>query len=656
MSVISSQEMSVAKRSFKRTFKQQDDVVNTSVIEKWIEEAPAGIVDYTGLLKGEDSVMADQRRKLFQVYDGDIKELTEYLRALYKEDEEKNHLAKWDLIFVTYSEIMDVQKVIGQALDAAVFSPEKEQETTPQNEEHVASNNSSVEEQSQEHVEAIAPVEHGAKTVTVSDAKEETQTKKEPSGNVQLPDEDPLFKTNKPIERKINKEERIMANGLEAMKAGAAAASGAAKRPARTQAQKDAAALKAAAQKDAALVISQVTANEIETRKAFSRENFVTAIVSVKPAAALRVVDDNPKGTVYTVKKDWTAEQDIDAKAKKFVQAVSGKAVDLEGFKALSDEEKYAMVYGKDEETQKKNVAIAAAMWDTYLELIANPEKTVPVIIPERPAVPVRGYAISGKIMNKNDFVTTLIDKSTGVMFAEGELDTAGNSKNTKVDEKTGKTKSEAVQFAARKATKTNSKGKKGAKVGASNSSTPQYSLTVRIQNKDRFLAEEGHVIYLFPNTSDKVEGGRFKVAIALDDGVYAASVPYKTGKSVVTKKGESRPETKLTSMSARVDCYAVVTGAEGIIDEAKDGRDNTQTDAYWNVKITKSNNDMIDAQVNAGDISELPVFNLLATLTAGNARLDGSLSESTTLAAITAAKNNNVADAAKATADELQG
>lgn len=135
------QAMTVA---FTHLFKVHETVAQSPLVQKWMQEAPEGIVEFDGTLKGERSKQRDTRMEMYEVYDGQITNLVSYLRSLRKE---YKSLSKWELIFQIYNEIMDVQKVIEQAESQTIFSTSEEQNEVPQSgEELQTSQGTSIEE------------------------------------------------------------------------------------------------------------------------------------------------------------------------------------------------------------------------------------------------------------------------------------------------------------------------------------------------------------------------------------------------------------------------------------------------------------------------------------------------------------------------------
>ena len=81
----SSATVQVQRSSFKRLHPDipSDAILNDKDILSWMGNAPALIVDYEGYLPNEDKKGYDRRREMREVYQGNIDNLTEYLRSIY---------------------------------------------------------------------------------------------------------------------------------------------------------------------------------------------------------------------------------------------------------------------------------------------------------------------------------------------------------------------------------------------------------------------------------------------------------------------------------------------------------------------------------------------------------------------------------------------
>lgn len=104
-------DLQAMSAAFEHLFKVSKEVAKSPACTEWMENAAVGIVEYDGTLRGERSKNRDNRMEMYDVYDGIITGLVNYLRSIFKD---QKSLSKWELIFYVYNEIMDVQKVIGQ--------------------------------------------------------------------------------------------------------------------------------------------------------------------------------------------------------------------------------------------------------------------------------------------------------------------------------------------------------------------------------------------------------------------------------------------------------------------------------------------------------------------------------------------------------------
>ena len=134
MNKYSRAEQQVMRAAFKHLFNVSDEFLNAPAIEKWMADAPVGIVEYDGRLKGEGTREKDRRMEIIDVYDGNVGMLVEHLRRIYKE---YRKLTKWELIFKTYNEISAAQKSIEQAELQVVFNENEATGEVPQETEEL---------------------------------------------------------------------------------------------------------------------------------------------------------------------------------------------------------------------------------------------------------------------------------------------------------------------------------------------------------------------------------------------------------------------------------------------------------------------------------------------------------------------------------------
>lgn len=108
----------VLKTAFQYAFNVDSDrVFENEEIADWIQEAPGCLVDFDSYLDKEDAHGRDYRMRLYKVYDGEYKELGDYLRKLYPEMAFDTDLV---IIFKVYNCIENItdtlQKVVAYGL------------------------------------------------------------------------------------------------------------------------------------------------------------------------------------------------------------------------------------------------------------------------------------------------------------------------------------------------------------------------------------------------------------------------------------------------------------------------------------------------------------------------------------------------------------
>lgn len=145
MASYSSSDVRAMSAAFMHLFQVPKEVSESQVVLEWMQNAPVGIVEFDGTLSGERSKQRDRRMELYDVYDGQIGDLVNYLKDTFKD---KKKLSKWELIFHVYNEIMDVQTVIKQAESEQIFGTSERNDDVPQaSEELQTSQGASVEEE-----------------------------------------------------------------------------------------------------------------------------------------------------------------------------------------------------------------------------------------------------------------------------------------------------------------------------------------------------------------------------------------------------------------------------------------------------------------------------------------------------------------------------
>ena len=626
---ISKDDLSQAKSRLKKVYPDFADVNDQELIAKFIKSVPVAIVEYEGTLAGEDTMDAEKRRRLDKIYDN-WSVISSYLRGLYTKLHvaEKTSLNKWELIFTVYNEIMGYQNVVSQVLDEAVLGSTETTET-PQNEEQVVSNSSSVEETGKVEDEVIAPAEPENNPSLVSDTDTKNDSSNVSTGNAKEQDDDSLFNTSN--NDSIFKEETRMKNIEDLKKAAQVStkvAAEAAEKKANSgkktlsPAQKDQKKLEKKNQTEKEnKIIDALRKTQVE-RQNYTQNTTVTAIVAYKIPAWMRATEDHTGVLQRPVNGDADGSKRIAKlydKATNFARLVSGDdKVDFTTWVEWDDEKKFAKVYGgrddKDGAKKALNTKIAQAMADNYAEALSNPDKKFIAVVPKTGNITgIKGYRIQTadgtQMLSTTEFMNVLINRAFGMLYAEGELDSEGRS--TSISVKNNKEVKDPQIFALRKANKKNQSG-----TGQSKKEAATTATTVTIGNKKKFVDQKGHVLYCFEKTEPTANDyATFRVNVSVDGKDYPAAVPCVT-KEIAGPDGKIKYETKTASQSVSIPVIKLLTDADNLNAEVKGDMDTQQLKNVWKLNVSAvSENDSDLAKISDMSAKNNRLIRVLASL-----------------------------------------
>jgi hypothetical protein len=638
-------EQQIMNATFKQLFKVNDEYLKAPAIEEWMNNAAIGIVEYDGRLKRESTKQRDRRMEIIEVYDGDINTLVNHLRNVYHE---YRKTPKWEMIFKIYNEIMAAQKSIEQAELQLAFSKNEDAGEVPQTTEELQNNPSASTEESAGTVETAEPevvqqeeqelADSGSSQVVHEEPQTETSNDL-PSGNVQEEEAEPLF--NKSLQ---NKEENSMSEIDEMLNAANKANPGTQVDPAKEQTLPGKANVSApkGADNEAKARVAELLAGQKEQRKAWTRQNTVTAIISTQKPSALRTLSQ--MGSPVPGETDATkALEAINGKINKFIVAVSGvEGITQDAFEALPDEQKYANVVVKE---GSDNIGKAAAIYTLYKQIKQNPLGEVGAYIPGADKVnyPTRGYMIGGTAYPEQEFIVQIIDNGVGALYGEGSMDAEGNGIGDK-----------PVSFKIGIATRQEKAVSTGVNTAKKTSKVP----VVRPANKKLFIAGGNHVEFLFTQEDTENNGtASFKAAITVGGEIMPATVSVyaldngKKQPRSTKADGTVTYKTKVASLSVSVPVTKIKKEFAAAYRSADE--DIIVTANRWGVQMHVE-----QAKGNFGNITEFsaaPVMDIFADVYAGNLQLSDTVrAGSASVKLLQNAANKQAEDDAAQSADEL--
>lgn len=590
--------------AFTRMFPDLADKVESDEVKKWLANSLIKIVEYTGTLPSETKRQRNQRMECHTAYDGDIKTLANLLRNTYPESRQ---LSPQELILKVYNGITSVYDVLGEevvkdnptvdddanegttnaSIDSNKGTESKDSDASVSSEVADASSTSVGIAGSSEVEPAIVEEQqnepaNGNKTAeTVKEEEIATSDTDNGTKDVQ-PQHNETEQTNS-----IPQEEIKMANqNVEDLlsQATAAMATGGEASAAVTPKSNTKSAVDDQAAK---IAIADMLQNDVEPRNQWTRQNTVEAVIATKLPAALRATAT--VGTIATATKTKTAAQIIEEKIANMIKKVSGQEISRAQFEALPDEQKWAMCALADANTKDQegasNVSKAKAVYALLTEALQNPEGTYDAIVDKNKVTySQKGVIIGGKPISKDNLIILLLDKSNGAVYAQGSLDANGS---TNGNENVTSWQLSKVTDSAKNKTATPSVKKADGK-----------KFSVSVKNRDKFVKDPSHVVYLFTEQDDKASAtASFRAKIDVAGVTYPASFQYADKSATYqNKEGKTVNKKKTFSVNVRV----AVTDVKKKLDArfVIEGYSATKLDAYWGISIApKTQTDLANAK-----------------------------------------------------------
>lgn len=699
MANYSNSDMQAMKAAFAKVFNVDKSVCDSLEVVKWMENAPIAIVEYDGRFKKESSKDRDVRMELIEVYDGMVQDLINYCRRIFKE---YRQYSKWEMLFKIAHEISSADELIERAKAQMVFGGDEVAITEPQVTEELPINQSTSAEGATEssneepkseppvtvaeekpvdvtledgtsapteetpvHIEPVAEmstsevveevpkvedreivteVQTVSNTQEVADAKSATEPSEQPTGNVHGATQHSLSNTTN---NSIMEETKMENDAMKAMMEAAQKAGATDPAQAQTAPKSNTGSADKAKDKENIAAVAQILGEEKNVRNAWTRQNVVTDVVSTQKPAALRTLSG--EGTPTTEAEQDKALEKINENIAKFVVGVSGKkGITVEQFAGLTDDEKYANVYGSTAEIRTANVIKAQAMYELLMQIKQNPMAPIKAFIPgaDKVSYATKGYAINGRPLPIEEFIVELLDNGMGIIYGEGSMTPDGNDVGDK-----------PVTFKVGIAKVT----EKNQSSGIATTATVKKVPTVRPKNKKEFIRNGQNVIFLFDKLAEgeNAQGtASFKAAIQGADGVTNAVVPVyaldENGNRIAKEKKTADAETTYKTKMVSINCSVPVTKVvKEIGDQFKNGDvDTAVTAARWNINLTVAKQSGNFG--NVGEMSQAPGMDVFALIYGGGASLSSTLKKSGTIAKLQAAANEEIEADAKQAAEEL--
>lgn len=356
-----------------------------------------------------------------------------------------------------------------------------------------------------------------------------------------------------------------------------------------------------AAEEQAKLTIAE----RMQSNNAFVQTTIVTAIITPVIPKYDRIIDKtSPVGKLVNPTKDKTGEVLIKEKLNKLIKNASGRAdISLEEFEAASDEVRYAAVPDVEYKGYS-NRARAKACYQLLKTALQNPDADY-AACPSAPAtVPVRGYCVGGKNINRNDMIITLLDKTNGALYAPNQIDSEGKT----VEEKPIMWQVATVKIAA------SSQSASGLQKSSAKAAK-KFSISAKRQ-KD-FMSDPAHIKYLMNVVDEEnTARGSFKAAIEVQGTAIPAIFQYEAPKQK-DGKAEIDPETQQVKMTKRAFSINVVLAVKDVKHEVADEfksdtvQLNAQVDAYWGTNLEQSDSNKSNAAATSS--KNTAIFKVLA-------------------------------------------
>ncbi len=495
-----------AQAAFMKVYGVDKEVVESDRIQQWINEALTELVD-VDRLPNEDATGADKRRRMAEVYSGNIDNLALYLRDLYPDS---GSFTKYELIYKVYNGIKNVNPIIEEVL----VEVEDSKDETTSNASEETLNAGSLKEVSQVNSEPSTK----AREMVDAEPQEEDNV---PSGNLHS-DQDENSLSNKLSQEE--EENKMGESNLEALN-----------QLANTQQNMGGNAAKpvSGAAEDMSMALHKAL-DEAVPRTEWTASNQVERLIAVNEPTSLRLA--NVPGRLG--KDEATAKANIAKLLNNFAE-VTGYDVT----RTYNDEDGLKAKFPKlSDVTEMEN---ANRVLGILRELKADPYMEVPVWHPEKVAYSIKGFVINGKKLNAKEMQALMFDQSNGVVYASNAIGANGEVSGE------GCSFSIAVTTVTKKAAKS-ANGEQASAVKVSKSA-------IRIRNKASF-AVSGNMIIVYPTmaegsaTPENMRTVKLKAAMTDESGKSVpASFKYETTVMKVDNTGKKEPQTVTKTFSIPV-------------------------------------------------------------------------------------------------------
>lgn len=596
-------ELRLMRSAFKLLFNVSDEIVDTPEIQKWMKDAPVGIVEYEGYLTGEDNTFRDYRMQMSEIYDGDFDSLSDFLKEM---DSSLSTLPKWAVIFKTYNGIKSSDDLISQAEKYCSTAEKRAEEDRARQMSELSKRPHEV----QQTVEAAPTLEDLLESSPVVDSTPSTAVEETPViktevdsmetvqaealGKAEVESEEP-FTNNKNYD--MSKEDEKMAD-LNTNTSG-------------TTAQEeviptnfDAAMSTLAGEQNFGeqsapgnskpktvntdnTIAKDVLRNSEKERAAFVKSNFVTQLICAAEPSVTRLVSKAEEGSKLTGRFFKNTDMEhrkmtdaIDKEIRKFEKATgcSFHSVDENADPQVS----FPRCFGS------ADAKVAAQVYGILKTLLATPTAQVR-IKKGKETYQTKGYVVTGdQYLNDVDMKSLIMLKSTGAIYGAGQLDADG------------KPMADAVCFKLTIVKPRTTNSESGSKVNGSNKNENNgFKANIVGVKKVDFLKNAANRIIIKTTSATEKTFSKFKAAVEIEGALQEASFRYRAydeeGKQLFVQpktvvagdtKQEAKPMVKTYTLGVYAEVYAVSDEINSALIGKNDKLQNADAvKAHFNVK-----------------------------------------------------------------------
>ena len=583
-------------------------------IDAYLDMAPICIVECPDL-KGETKKQRKNRMECHQIYNGDYKQLCNCLRNIYPE---KNAMSAYKLMLWVYEGIRPVSE-IGEPVEQTKPVEDTTPVIEPTSVEPVTEVVEVVAEATKDDIVLTDEKEQIVTETTVSTPTNEVveEVKSEPES--QSVDIVTNSRFSKMEENKMNDLNERLAAAANKMSGGTSA-----KQSKVTNEVK-------------AEVVS-VLDSSTEARNQWAAENKVQKLImgnapAIKRNPAKEGLAVKPVVSKTDASKNKTSKEVAADKYRALITKFTGKVMDIEAFRAASDDVKFANVC-----PDNSGIAKAKAMVELMDKIYNNPDAKYEAFIPEKFSGSIKGYQVNGVAYPTKELIALVLDKSNAFILGEGS-----DGKDAKND----------VLFYVGKVAKSQKMAIQG---------STSKTLAMRGKNRAAFMNPE-HVIYLFSEIDKTKKGSTsFAAKIAFTNaegavekcGASVSCYKLENGQRVqssISKDGTVNYKKVQASIKVSCECDAVVKTADSIGAAFKrDDSSVSAINALWGINLsTEAAKDLLNMEV---DSKNNYIFNILCEIRQGG--IDTSDIKSSTLKAAEAKAKQSEEDAANVAAEAM--